>query len=154
MSNIYVSKDPRSWGGTKAPDFQKEAFEDYVRVKTGVTGYIDAYCSGSTASDQTQLSHDAYREQGRPTVVLDWRGANPIAGDMAITEPASPGSLTIEDNGIATRTKAWDNHLLQVQSEEAAHKLAKAAATAESKAEYARIMAKVIADLKKRGNKQ
>lgn len=49
---------------------------------------------------------------------------------------------------------AWKNVQLQAKREEASLKIKRAIGTAESKAEYERIMARVKAAMKKRGRKQ
>jgi hypothetical protein len=85
-----------------------------------------------------------------PKAMADLGGPPPVKA----TRPPEPGSLTIEDNGIAARTKAWDNQLLQARREASADKVKRAIATKESKAEYDRLMAQVKVELKRLGRMQ
>lgn len=81
-----------------------------------------------------------------------WVGAY-AAQDTRLPKPTG-AFITIKDNGIAARLKAWDNVLLQAKREEAGRKAAIAALTAESKAKYQQIIDKAVAEAKKRGRVQ
>ena len=70
------------------------------------------------------------------------------------TRPPEPGSLTIEDNGIAARTKAWEDAILQGQREEAAIMARRVSETARSSARHKAILARVTEEMRKRGRQQ
>ena len=150
-------------------------YQRSIQIRAG-----QEYCTYYESKEKADihLVHRLYLDE-KPWTLMSWEGVNPISKPSPITDldyrsaiirkikgqesardvkpaakPPAPGVLIIEDNGVTARTKAWDNHLLQVQRASAALKLAKAAATAESKAEYDRIMARYFAEQKKRGNKQ
>lgn len=66
----------------------------------------------------------------------------------------SGGSITIEDNGIAARTKAFDDAVLQGQRAEAQRKVAAAAVSARQDAKIKALIAAEMDKMRKRGNKQ
>jgi hypothetical protein len=69
-------------------------------------------------------------------------------------KPVSPGVLIVEDNGIAARTKAWEDTVLEAQRQDAAIRAKQVAETARSSAEHKAVLAKVFEEMRKRGNKQ
>ena len=70
--------------------------------------------------------------------------------------PLPPGGfhITIEDNGIAARTKAWDDAILQGQREEAQRKVAAAVVSARQDAKIKALIAAEMEKMRKRGNTQ
>jgi ribosomal protein L24E len=96
-----------------------------------------------------------------PNLPRDWyKDTSPEAiaaiGAPAPTppKPSGPGVLVIEDNGIAARTKAWEDTVLQAQRQEAATRAKQVAETARSSAKHKVELARVFEEMCKRGNKQ
>jgi hypothetical protein len=153
---------------------QQELRKEWIRYTSATYGQDNPQSLGCNiypwelraAAQKNHASFPALMRSWRypPPEVISWRPRGEavngearmlaqLAGD-APTAASGVGSLTIEDDGIAARTKAWDNQLLQARREEAAAKVKRAIATEESKAEYDRLIAQVKADLKRRGRMQ
>lgn len=124
------------------------------------TGRSRADCDNFYNSDESLASVtsiykynlEKYAAYFTPT---GWTGSfSPMGRSTSKPESTGGAFISIEDNGVKARAVAWANVVLQAQREEAARKVKIAIGTAASKAEYERIMAKVRADLKKRGRSQ
>lgn len=173
VTNHFVVKyDPVSW--TKI----KEKWKAIVR-KSGFVGRF-AECDIQGPADRepnvyypagTSVNVGGRVEKGGvpfmqkivlfPGLAKDWFvDTTPEAlaklGGASVTpsRPSGPGYLTIEDNGVKARTKAWEDSVLQMRREEAAMKVQTAIATAESKAKNEVLRQKMLAEMRNRGNKQ
>ena len=69
-------------------------------------------------------------------------------------KPTAPGALIIEDNGIAARTKAWEDTVLEAQRQDAAIRAKQVAETARTSAKHKAVLAKLFEEMRKRGSKQ
>lgn len=164
-----------SWGSL-TPQYVSAVLdfgENYAAVESAARQFGAAYGTGPNRGEcDRSYSRAGLAEEARARLLAvtqvrnidtGWTGGlaakTPGAADTRTPSgvPAvagGGGSLTVEDNGNLARIAAWDNKLLQAQRVEAAAKVQRAIGTAESKAEYKRLMDKVRADLKRRGRAQ
>ena len=82
-----------------------------------------------------------------------WTGRYAAAGSFE--KPKSSGAfISIKDNGIAARTKAWDDAVLQGQRVEAQRRVAAAVVSAQQDAKIKALIAAEMDKMRKRGRKQ
>lgn len=164
VSARYGYCEVRSFGFDKTflsgiLDFGPDS-KNYMAIKSDFAGSVNrpanrVECDGSFARAHEASDYKARKIAAKLEVLEDtgWTGNYAAAEGTEKPEP-SGAFISIKDNGEKARTDAWDNQVLQTQREEAARKVRIALGTAASKAEYDRIMAKVRADLKRRGRSQ
>lgn len=166
--NYGIDNSPQRHGTTPVfgtpldPDWRKE-FEAITLDKRSSTVGCWSFDSAEEAAAQRQKGIDRYNSQrfyGPRSVIVvapppGARGvANPVTPSGAPAVAGGGGALTVVDNGNAARIAAWDNQVLQAQRVEAAAKVQRAIGTAESKAEYKRVLDELRAKLKLRGRSQ
>ena len=84
-----------------------------------------------------------------------WTGSFAATGEPnAESRPSGGAFISIKDNGIAARTKAWDDAMLQGQRVEAQRRVAAAAVSAQQDAKIKALIAVEMEKMRKRGNKQ
>ena len=113
----------------------------------------DCETTRSTPSEAESFKRQIIEVNNLRVVETGWTGSYGAGGTPAASSPGG-AFISVKENGRQKQIDAWENQLLQMRREQAATKARMIALTAESAAEHARIMAKVIAEMKKRGNKQ
>lgn len=82
-----------------------------------------------------------------------WTGRYAAAGSVEKPK-ASDAFISVKDNGIAARTKAFDDAMLQGQRVEAQRRVAAAAVSAQQDAKIKALIAAEMDKMRKRGRKQ
>lgn len=131
--------------------------EHYLAAKQG---FADAYgrkaeCVGvhSTAAEAESFKRLTIDVNKFTVSETGWVGSYGAAGTA---KPPSAGGafISVKESGRQAEIDAWENSVLQMHRQSAAIRAQIIANSAAAKAESARLMAKVKAEMKKRGNKQ
>ncbi|MCZ8371022.1 MAG: hypothetical protein O9293_13865 [Porphyrobacter sp.] len=127
--------------------------DDFAAAMDRPVNRVECDFTWTSANDAEEYRNRKIAAKVDPIDDTGWTGR--FAAIRNVEKPKPSGAfISIKDNGNAARAKAWDNALLQSMRGEAERKASIAAQTAESKAKYKQIMDKVIAEAKKRGNRQ
>ena len=137
-------------------DFGEDG-QHYLAAKQGFAAAHGrkAECTSSrpTPSDAESFKRQVIDVNKFTVIETNWAGS--FGAEGTSQAPSAGGAfITIKDSGRAAEIEAWENSVLQMHRESAAIRAKTIALTAASRAEYDRLMAKVKAEMKKRGNKQ
>ena len=132
------------------------AAEQQFRAHLGARQNATCDRSFSTAREAREYIESRLKTNAGYDVATGWTGEFDASDGGDNRKPASPGGfhITIEDNGIAARTKAFDDAMLQGQRVEAQRRVAAAVVSAQQDAKIKALIAVEMEKMRKRGNKQ
>lgn len=155
---------PWQWcWGKHDTSFNVYVFGPY-KVDPNLAGFPDAKVVAALGDTRPKChlevspaaAEDHVRRAFTPETTVHRVSANTAAVPARSAPAPKPaaGALTVEDNGVTARTAAWADTLLQAKREEASRQVKLVIETAQSKAEYERILAEAKARAKKQGRRQ
>lgn len=132
------------------------AAEQQFRGHLGAAQNATCDRSFSTAKEAREYIERRLKTNAGYDIATGWTGSFGASDGGDNRKSASPGGfhITIEDNGIAARTKAFDDAVLQGQRAEAQRKVAAAVVSARQDAKIKALIAAEMDKMRKRGNKQ